>query len=132
MYIDSYKSNKFEAYGHNYGSIRLDVSYGGASAIMENKYYCVNQGTTQNIPLAIFISDTAFIRFAITKFKEKLPYIKNQPLTTEDEQIKALAKTFILRWPINQPDNVYDKMTEQDKKTVENKFREAFNTVKSI
>jgi hypothetical protein len=99
---------------------------------MENKYYCVNQGTTQNIPLAIFISDTAFIRFAITKFKEKLPYIKNQPLTTEDEQIKALAKTFILRWPINQPDNVYDKMTEQDKKTVENKFREAFNTVKSI
>jgi hypothetical protein len=132
MYINSFKSGKFEAYGHNYGSIRLDVSYGGATALMENKYYCVNQGTTQNIPLATFSSDVTFVRFAITKFKEKLSYIKNQPLATDDEQIKAFSKTFILRWPVNQPDNVYDKMTEQDKKTVENKFREAFNTVKSI
>jgi hypothetical protein len=132
MYIDSYKSDKFEAYGHNYGSIRLDVSYGGAASLMENKYYCVNQGTTQNIPLATFSTDSAFIRFAITKFKEKLSYIQNQPLSTEDEQIKALSKTFILRWPVNQPDNVYEKMTEQDKKTVENKFRKAFDIVKSI
>jgi hypothetical protein len=132
MYIDSYKSDKFESYGYNYGSIRLDVSYGGASALMSNSYYCVNQGTTQNIPLAIFSSDRDFVRFAITKFKEKLSYIKNQPLGNDDEQIKALAKTFILRWPVNQPDNVYDKMTEQDKKTIENKFRKAFDIVKTI
>jgi hypothetical protein len=132
MYIDSYKSDKFESYGYNYGSIRLDVSYGGASALMSNGYYCVNQGTTQNIPLAIFNSDRDFVRFAITKFKEKLSYIKNQPLGNDDEQIKALSKTFILRWPVNQPDNVYDKMTEQDKKTIENKFRKAFDIVKTI
>ena len=132
MYIDSYKSSKFESYGYNYGSIRLDVSYGGASALITNSYYCVNQGTTQNIPLAIFSSNRDFVRFAITKFKEKLSYIKNQPLGNDNEQIKALSKTFILRWPVNQPDNVYDKMTEQDKKTIENKFREAFDIIQTI
>jgi hypothetical protein len=132
MYIDSYKSGKFESYGHNYGSIRLDVSYGGSAALMGNTYYCVNQGTTQNIPLVNFDTDNAFVRFVISKFKEKVPYIKNQPLSTENEQIKALSKAFILRWPVNQPDNVYDKMTEQDKKTIENKFRKAFDIVKTI
>ena len=132
MYINSYKSDKFEAYGHNYGSIRLDVAYGGSSFLMENKYYCVNQGSTQNIPLAIFRSDEYFVKFVISKFKEKISFISNQPLSTTDEQIKALSKAFILRWPINQPDNVYDKMTEQNKKTIENKFRESFNIVKSI
>ena len=132
MYINSYKSDKFEAYGHNYGSIRLDVAYGGSSFLMENKYYCVNQGSTQNIPLAIFRSDEYFVKFVISKFKEKLSFISNQPLSTTDEQITALSKAFILRWPVNQPDNVYDKMTEQNKKTIENKFRESFNIVKSI
>ena len=53
-------------------------------------------------------------------------------LGNDNEQIKALSKTFILRWPVNQPDNVYDKMTEQDKKTIENKFREAFDIIQTI
>ena len=99
---------------------------------MENKYYCVNQGSTQNIPLAIFRSDEYFVKFVISKFKEKLSFISNQPLTTTDEQIKALSKAFILRWPVNQPDSVYDKMTEQNKKTIENKFREAFDIIQTI
>jgi hypothetical protein len=132
MYINSFKSGKFESYGYNYGSIKLTDSYGGSTALMENKYYCVNQGTTQNIPLATFSSNNAFVKFVISKFKEKISYLTNQPITTEQQEVAAYAKTFILRWPINQPDNVYDKMTEQDKKTIENKFRDSLNVVRSL
>ena len=56
----------------------------------------------------------------------------NQPINSEEEEVKAFSKTFILRWPVNQPDNVYEKMTEQDKKTIENKFRSALNVVRSL
>jgi hypothetical protein len=132
MYINSFKSGKFETYGYNYGSIKLTDSYGGSASIMENNYYCVNQGTTKNIPLATFNSDNAFVRFIISKFKEKIPYLMNQPINSEEEEVKAFSKTFILRWPVNQPDNVYEKMTEQDKKTIENKFRSALNEVRSL
>ena len=132
MYIDSFKTDKFESYGHNYGSIRLDVSYGGSSFLLDEKYYCVNQGTNQNIPLAIFKSDSDFIKFVISKFKEKITYLTNQSFLSEEDEIKGYSKTFILKWPVNQPDNVYDNMTEQNKKTIENKFKEAFDVVKAL
>ena len=136
MYVDSFKSGKFETYGYNYASVKLTENYGGSATYFTSTYFCVNQGNTQNIPLVIFDSDLDFIRFFISKFKSKVKYIAQQiPQTTpitEDMIIKALVKTYILKWTTDLPDNVYSDMTESDLKIITDKFKEGYNTLISL
>ena len=77
-----------------------------------------------------------FIRFFISKFKSKVKYIAQQiPQTTpitEDMIIKALVKTYILKWTTDLPDNVYSNMTESDLKIITDKFKEGYNTLISL
>ena len=133
MYVDSFKSGKFETYGYNYASVKLTENYGGSANYFSNTYFCVNQGNSQNIPLVIFNSDLDFIRFFVSKFKGKVTYIQQQiPQTTNDVVIKALVKTYILKWTTDLPDNVYSDMTESDLKIITDEFKKGYEMLASL
>ena len=117
-----------KAYENNYSTINLTETYGAVIATTTNKkYYCLSRGTNLNIPIVSFISAEKFVDFAIARFKDKLSLI-NTNLTAQED----IVKLYVTKYPINQPDNVYTEMTEQDKNTLQNKVKQAIDIYNSL
>jgi hypothetical protein len=132
MYINSGKETGFETYNSNYGSVRLNVNYGGALTYFNTTYFCSTQGSVENIPMVMFETDKDFIDFFINKFKNKTSYIEQDYISNGNNIIKSFTKAFILKWPIDKDENVYNKMTESDVKKIEDKFKKSQEILKSI
>jgi hypothetical protein len=126
MYVDSGTKTGFSAYENNYSTIPLSDTYGAAgNKYFNSKYICVDKGDNiNNIPLATFNSFEDYLNFFISKFAGKLTTLKNA-------DIKKYAEVYVLNWPIEQPRDVYDKLLEEDKKRLEDKFTEGYNLIVS-
>jgi hypothetical protein len=127
MYVDSGSANGFSAYEHNYSTIPLDEPYGAVGAkYFNSKYFCVDKGENiNNVPLASFNSFDDFLDFFINKFAGKLSLVKNG-------DSKKFSEVYVTNWPTEQPPDVYNKLTEENKKQLEEKFNEAYNVVVSL
>jgi hypothetical protein len=126
MYVDSGTKTGFSAYENNYSTIPLSDTYGAAgNKYFNSKYICVDKGDNiNNIPLAAFNSFEDYLNFFISKFAGKLTTLKNA-------DIKKYAEVYVLNWPIEQPRDVYDKLLEEDKKRLEDKFTEGYDLIVS-
>ena len=128
IYLDSASSSGLKSYENNYSTVNLTETYGAQFASSVNKkFYCISRGTNLNLPIASFTSTEKFIDFAIGKFKDKLSLINTNVPAQED-----IVKLYVTKFPNTQPDDVYTRMTEQDKNTLENKVKKAIDIYKSL
>jgi hypothetical protein len=129
IYINSFDGNKFTAPDFNYAGIKLQESFSqNGETNFNKKYFCTSQGQTLNVPLASFDNSGTFISFLVDLTKNLAPsLISANPTQDKVTRVQVFTKTYILNFPKNQPSDVYDQMSEQDKKTIENKFSTALN-----
>ena len=132
IYMDTGNSSKITGFENNYSTINLKEAYGPSfSSFVNSKFYCVKRGTETNLPVASFTTFDSFIEFAFLRIKNILGSLESDiksGLTTE----QSIAKQYILSYPIQQPDNVYTTMIEQDKKIVEQEVAKALQVYRSI
>jgi len=137
IYVDSGNGTSITGYENNFSTINLKEVYGDSFLnYVKRNYYCVTRGTNFNMPVASFTSFDNFIEFVIGRVVN-IPSLINADsnqfdLTTQRGFAQALAKQYILNYPVNQPDNVYTTMTEQDKLLVENEFIKAADVYRSV
>ena len=137
IYMDSGNGTTITAYENNFSTINLKEVYGDSFLnYIKRNYYCVTRGTNYNMPVASFNSFETFIEFAIGKIVNIPTLIdadrNNFDLTTPKGRVAALAKQYILNYPINQAENVYTTMIEQDKLLVENDLANAIQVYNSV
>jgi hypothetical protein len=127
MYVDSGTSTGFSAYENNYTTIAISENYATAGNLYFNsKYFCVNKGENiTNIPLASFDSLDKFIDFFISRFAGKSTKLK-------DGTVSKYVEVYVLNWPIEQPNNVYKELGDDNIKRLEEKFSKAFDIYKSV
>ena len=127
MYADSGTSTGFSAYENNYTTIAISENYATAGNLYFNsKYFCVNKGENiTNIPLASFDSLDKFIDFFISRFAGKSTKLK-------DGTVSKYVEVYVLNWPIEQPNNVYKELGDDNIKRLEEKFSKAFDIYKSV
>jgi hypothetical protein len=127
--MDSGSGNNLKAYENNFSSVSLDQTYGPAFiSFVDKNYYCVNRGTIKDIPMVKFTSTAKFLDFVISK----APSILQTYMSKLD--LETVVKIYVTSWPTIKNGNVYDKLTEQDKKKLENAAKQAndlFNSVNS-
>jgi hypothetical protein len=130
IYVDSGNNNGISGYENNYSTINLKEVYGPSfTNYITPKFFCVTRGTNSNLPVASFRSFKDFLTFVFNRVVNVLPnLIQDSGLSREQN----LAKQYILNFPINQPENVYTTMTEQDLKLVENEFKKAIDIFLSV
>ena len=137
IYVDSGNNTGITGYENNYSTINLKEVYGDTFInYIKRNYFCVSRGTDPNLPVASFNNLKTFIQFVynrISAIPSNLSADANSfDLGTEDGVAAAYAKQYILNYPIQQPQNVYDSMTEQDKQSVKNEMIKANNTYKTV
>jgi hypothetical protein len=129
IFMDSGSGNNLKAYENNFSSVSLDQTYGPAFiSFVDKNYYCVNRGTIKDIPMVKFTSTAKFLDFVISK----APSILQTYMSKLD--LETVVKIYVTSWPTIKNGNVYDKLTEQDKKKLENAAKQAndlFNSVNS-
>lgn len=129
IHMDSGSGNNFKAYDNNFSSVSLDQTYGPEFiSFVDKNYYCVNRGTIKDIPMVKFTSTAKYLDFVISKS----PAILKSFLS--DKSPQNIIKIYVSSWPVIRNGNVYDKLTEQDKKKLENALEKAndlFNSVNS-
>ena len=132
IYMDTGNSSKITGFENNYSTINLKENYGPSfSNFVNSKFYCVKRGTENNLPVVSFTTFDSFIEFAFLRIKNILASLESDiksGLTTD----QSIAKQYILSYPVQQPDNVYTTMTEQDKKIVEQEVTKALQVYRSI
>jgi hypothetical protein len=126
MYVETGSGYSFVAKDHNYASVNLNINpWGGAMSTYSNKkYFCVDRGQTNNIPIVSFNSADSFLDFFISKFKEKVSTIETYDKNTKYEK---LAKANILKWPVTlENDNVWNDLPLSEKKKIQDKIAVPF------
>ena len=86
----------------------------------------MSKGNNINIPVVSFSSIESFIDFAISKIYPSISSYKSA------RNIQNVVKQYVNLWASVRSANVYTKMTEQDKKSLENKASEGLNVFISI
>lgn len=132
VYVDSGKENGIFSYEHNYNTINLKEIYGpNFINYIKKNYFCVTRGTNSNLPIASFNSFEDFVKFLVDKTIPILTLLKaeqnNFDFNTSEGVSSAIAKMYVLHYPIEQPDNVYTTLTEQEKLNLTNEFIKANN-----
>jgi len=120
MYADSGTGTGFSAYEWNFSTINLTTNYGQVGLnYFGTKFFCVNKGQSiNNLPLATFESFNDFIDFFIQKFAGKSTLLNEEQLT-----LSGVSKIYVLNWPLEQPENVYNELTETDKNLLDEKIK---------
>jgi hypothetical protein len=130
IFMDSGSGNNLKAYENNFSSVSLDHTYGPSFiSFVDKNYYCINRGTIKDIPMVKFTSTAKFLDFAISKAPSIL-----QTYMSSNQKLQTIVKIYTTSWPTIRNSNVYDKLTEQDKKKLENAAEQAndlFNSVNS-
>jgi hypothetical protein len=127
FYMDTGNSTGFKAYENNFGTISLNDTYGPSFINFVNKkYFCLSKGNNINLPVVSFSNIESFIDFAIGKIYPSLgSYTSNRTVTN-------IVKQYVNLWASVRNSNVYTKMTEQDKKTLENKAGDGVDVFNSL
>lgn len=139
VYVDSGNGTGITGYENNYSTINLQEVYGDSFTNYINKsYFCVSRGSKFNLPVASFTSFNDFIKFVINKTSQ-IPNLissdatqNNLDLSNPKDRSIAYSKQYVLNFPINQPDNVYATMSEQDKLILEQEFTIALNKYQEV
>jgi hypothetical protein len=137
IYVDSGSGTNISGYENNYSTINLKEVYGDSFLnYVKRNYYCVTRGTNFNMPVASFTTFDNFIEFVIGKIVN-IPTLINQDgnqfnLNTVKGISQSLAKQYVLNYPVNQPNNVYTTLTEQDLLLLENEFLKAIDLFNSV
>ena len=139
IYVDSGNGTGISGYENNYSTINLQEIYGDSFTNYINKsYFCVSRGAKFNLPVASFTSTKDFIKFVISKTSQ-IPNLivanattNNLDLANPQDRATAYAKQYVLNFPINQPENVYTTMSEQDKLTLRQEFELAWNKYQEV
>ena len=127
FYMDTGNTTGFSAYENNFGTIALTDTYGPSFINFVNKkYFCITKGNNQNIPVVSFSSIESFIDFAIGKMYPSLNVL------SANRTAQNIAKIFVDLWASVRNSNVWVKMTEQDKKSLENKATEGLQVFDSV
>jgi hypothetical protein len=127
FYMDTGNSTGFKAYENNFGTISLNDTYGPSFInFINKKYFCLSKGNNINIPVVSFSSIESFIDFAISKIYPSIGSYQSA------RNIQNVVKQYVNLWASVRSANVYTKMTEQDKKSLENKASEGLNVFISI
>jgi len=127
FYMDTGNSTGFKAYENNFGTISLNDTYGPSFVnFINKKYFCLSKGNNINIPVVSFSGINNFIDFAISKIYPSIGSYQSS------RNIPNVVKQYVNLWASVRSANVYTKMTEQDKKTLENKASEGLNVFNSI
>ena len=139
IYVDSGNGTGISGYENNYSTINLQEIYGDTFTNYINKnYFCVSRGSKFNLPVASFTSTKDFIKFVINKTSQIPNLIEadatknNLDLKNPQDRATAYAKQYVLNFPINQPENVYTTMSEQDKLTLRQEFELAWNKYQEV
>jgi hypothetical protein len=127
FFMDTGNSTGFKAYENNFGTISLNDTYGPSFINFVNKkYFCLTKGNNINLPVVSFNSVESFVDFAIGKIYPSLgSYASNRSVVN-------IVKQYVNLWASVRNSNVYTKMTEQDKKSLENKATEGVNVFNSL
>ena len=122
MYVETGSGYEFISKDNNYAGINLNINpWGGSTTYLNKKYFCVNKGQTQNIPLASFNSFESFIDLFISKFRGKTSAIQNYDLT-DGTFSQKLAKANVLYWPSNIDSKVWDDLPQGEKNKLQEKI----------
>jgi hypothetical protein len=134
IYVDSINnSGGISAYQNNYSTIDLKEYYSTSFLVnTERTFFCINRGQNEtNIPIASFPTFDNFIDYVISV----LPPIKSQFVTEVNnlglDVIVALAKNYVLKYPIQRNENVWTQLDEPGRIELGNKFREALDSFRS-
>ena len=122
MYVETGSGYEYIAKDHNYAGINLNINpWGGSNTYFNKKYFCVNKGQTQNIPLASFNSFESFVDLFIAKFSGKASAIQNYEISDGTYKQK-LAKANVLYWPSNLDSKVWDDLPQNEKNKLQEKI----------
>ena len=123
VFADSGDSNgsQLKSFENNYSTINLQEVYGDSFyEYINRKYFCVSRGSDKNIPIVSFISVKDFVIFAINRISGIVVFLEQDTNTFSQQfpndpylaTVNNLAKQYVLRYPSNQNENVYTKITE--------------------
>jgi hypothetical protein len=133
IYVDSGNSTGISAYENNYSTIDLVQLYGDSfTTFIDKKYYCVSRGTNTNLPIAKFKSFDTFIQFVYTRTVGILNTFTTSIDGTDQNAIEVLSKLYVVEYPIQQNQDVWNKMSEQDQTLVKQEFKNALSLYKSL
>ena len=123
MYMDTNTTTGFSTYENNYSTINLTTTYASAgNKYFNQKYFCLSRGNNiNNIPVVSFNSFNDYLDFFIERFA-------NRSTLLNDGLIETFVKVYVLYWPSEQPPNVYNNLTEQQKNRLSEKMSEAWRT----
>ena len=127
FFMDTGNTTGFKAYENNFGTINLTDTYGPSFVnFINKKYFCLSKGNNINLPVVSFASIESFIDFAISKIYPSLGSYESS------RTVINAVKQYVNLWASVRNTNVYVKMTEQDKKSLENKASEGVNVFNSL
>ena len=119
IYVDSGNDNGsgIKGYENNYSTIDLTRIYGDTFfEYINRKYYCVSRGANPNLPVVAFRSIKDFIRFVYSRVGNIPRYLANDIDdflgTPEVKLTQALAKEYVLYYPVTQNENVYGQIVK--------------------
>ncbi len=113
---------KFETYGNNYSLIPLTKPFGeGLDNIMTSKYFCQ---ASENLPIATFNTFESYVRFMISKYITSINGINFN--NNDVYYSQGLTKFYMDNYPSKENADLFDKLIEQDKSTIENIFESAY------
>ena len=136
MYVESGNGQSYSSYDHNYASVNLNINPWGGSltGYFNKKYYCINRGQNENIPLASFDSFDSFVDFFIAKFQPKVSKIASYDLDDPNDNTykEKLAKANVTLWPSNVEDKVWDDLPQPEKTKLGNKIAVPIEYLKTL
>lgn len=132
-FADSGNSNgsQLNAFENNYSTINLQEVYGDSFfEFINRKYFCVSRGNDKNIPIVSFRTIRDFVEFVVNRVSGVVillnedfnTLINETPNDPKIAYVNALAKRYVLSFPINQNPDVYTKITEDSNQL--NKLRQ--------
>jgi hypothetical protein len=134
VYVDSGNQSGISGYENNYSTINLQEVYGDTFTNQINKkFFCISRGTKFNLPVASFISTADFVKFVLNRTINIVQLLNsdattnNLDLSNDQDRATAFAKQYVLNYPINQPNDVYSSLTEQNKLELRQEFEVAWN-----
>jgi hypothetical protein len=92
----------------------------------------VSRGTNTNLPIAKFKSFETFIQFVYTRTVGLLNTFKTNVDGSAQSSIDELSKLYVIEYPIQQNQDVWNKMSEQDQTLVKQEFKNAFYLFDSL
>ena len=137
IYVDSGNGSGINGYENNYSTINLQEVYGPSFVdYIKKNYFCVTRGTNSNLPVASFTSFKSFVQFVINRVVN-IPtiiagYDNEFDLSTKKGAMAAYGKAYVLYYPINQNENVYKGMVEQELLLLQKEFENASQVFSSV